>query len=323
MKLRIALLSVLSILFVQVACGQSLLDRVKKKTKNKIEKRLDDKIDEELDKGLDKVENSIDSISGTEEGNNSSNEDAMQNRMRSMLQGFGMTGDPVAIDDAYLFNQLIQMHLEMYDNEGQQTHNGEFITYLNAQTGNLAYEVVSNDFGDNEQGMFIIDTKNNAMIILNNNDGEKTGIVYGIGTFFENLEDFSSDEVDSDEEMPDLSYTHPDVKKTGKTKNIAGYQCHQYIYNTDEVESDFWITEELKTSNRDFFSTLFKTSALTNGMGYGYVMESTSKDKTSGDINKMQVTRVDDNVKSRYDLSTYQITNLGSFKMPSSDDDDE
>ncbi|MDX8341137.1 DUF4412 domain-containing protein [Draconibacterium sp. IB214405] len=313
--IKIALLTCFAILFVQVACGQSFLDRVKNKAKNKIEQRIDEKVDKEMDKSLDKIENRLDSITGTENEDPTSSDDLMQNRMSTMMQGLGMSGDPVPVEDNYSFNQLVQMHLEMYDNNEQQTQSGEFITHLNAKTGNLAYEVVSNDFGDTDQGLFIIDSKNQAMIMLNNKDGEKTGMVYGMGTFFENFEEYDTNE--SDEETLDMSYLHPGVKKTGKTKKIAGYKCEQYTYNTEDVDSEFWITDELKTSDRDFFSTLFKTSALTNGMGYGYVMESTSKNKDSGNTNKMQVTRVDNNTSSNYDLSSYQITNLGTFKMPS------
>ena len=209
------------------------------------------------------------------------------------------------------------MNLEMYDNSEQKTSHGEFITHLNPNSQSLAYEVVSNDIGDTEQGLFIIDSENKAIILLNDKDGEKTGIVYGMGTFFEDLGELEETEETSDEEIPYNVFTSPYVTKTGKTKNIAGYKCEQYFYNTDETESEFWITDALKTSSRDFFRSLFKTSAYTNGMGRGYVMESHTKDRVSGDKSIMKVTKVDKNSAKNFDLSAYQITNLGTFNMPS------
>lgn len=315
---KVGLFLLFGLFISQGSYGQSFLDKVKQKTKEKIEKRLDDKVDEQIDKGLDKVENSIDSLGSGESGNDDiSREAAMQNRMSSMLQGMGMSGDPVPIENSYSFTKLVQMHIEMYDNEEKKTSNGEFITHLNPDNGSLAYEVVSDDRGDNDQGLFIVDTKNKAMILLNDKGGEKTGVVYGMGTFFEDIENKEdTDNTQADEDIEDVKFQHPEVKQTGKTKNIAGYKCQQYLYNTEDVDSEFWITDELKTSERDFFGTLFKTSAMTNGMGYGYVMESVSKDKASGNINKMQVTRVDNNARSTYNLSSYQITNLGTFSMP-------
>ena len=317
--IKLSLILSLIMLSVNISNAQSFLDRVKKKAKEKIEERVDEKVDEEIDKGFDKLENSIDSMTNNETENSESTDigqSAMQGRMSSLMGNMGMSGEPVPVEDKYIFKQLVQMHIEMYDSEENQTSNGEFITHLNPETGNLAYEIVSDDFGDNDQGLFIIDTKNKAMIMLNNKDGEKTGIVYGMGTFFEDIQDVEMDDEYEDEDMPNMEYLHPEIKKTGKTKNISGYKCEQFVYDTEEVESEFWITDELKTSDRDFFSTLFKTSAVTHGMGYGYVMESITKDKETGSVNKMQVTRVDKSAKSSFELSAFEITNLGTFSMP-------
>ncbi len=323
--LKVTLVTFLAFFIVQTANGQRFIEKLKRKAQEKIEQRVDEKVDKELDKNLDKLENSLDSLgndqSGDEEGG--WGEAAMQNRMNAMMKGFGMSGEPVPVENSYTFNQLVQMHIETYDNETKETHNGEFITYLNASTGNLAYKVVSDDMDDNNQGLFIIDSKNKAIIMLNDKEGEKTGLVYGFGSFFEDMDDYETDEMETDEELPDMTVFNPDVKKTGKTKKIAGYECEEYTYNTEEEESEFWISKELKTSERDFFGTLFKTSALTNGMGYGYVMESNSKDKLTGDIDKMQVTRVDNNTHSTFGLSSYQITNLGTFQMPAEQEEDK
>lgn len=321
MKLITKFSLILSIIVcsTNISNAQSFLDRVKKKAKEKIEERVDEKVDEEIDKGFDKLENSLDSMTNTGAENSESTnigQSALQSRMSSLMGSMGMSGEPVPIEDKYVFKQLVQMHIEMYDSEENQTSNGEFITHLNPETGNLAYEVVSDDFNDNDQGLFIMDLQNKAMIMLNNKDGEKTGIVYGMGTFFEDIQDVEVDEEYEEEDMPDMEYLHPEIKKTGKTKNISGFKCEQFVYDTEEVESEFWITDELKTSEKDFFSTLFKTSAVTHGMGYGYVMESTTKDKETGNVNKMQVTRVDNNANSSFELSAFEITNLGSFSMP-------
>ncbi len=308
------------ILFVaQASNGQSLLDRVKRKANQKIEKRLEEKMDKAMDKQLDKVENSIDSLAGHNEkpGNYEENENMMQNRLNNMMKGIGMSGEPVPVEDNYSFTELVQMHIESFDNSESKTSGGEFITHLNPEAQSMAYEVLSSDIGDKEQGLFIIDSKNKAIILLNDEQGEKTGIVYGMGTLFEDIGDMAVEETEDDGEIPSNIFANPNVKKTGKTKSIVGYKCEQYIYNDEEAETEFWITDELKTSSADFFSTLFKTSVYTNGMGWGYVMESVSKEKATGDKTIMQVTKVDKNSTRNFKLSNYQITNLGSFKIPS------
>ena len=208
------------ILFVaQAATGQSFLDRVKKKANQKIEKRLEEKLDKTMDNQLDKLENSIDSLGKGEATSDTpeQREDMLQKRMSAMMKGMGMSGEPVPIEDSYSFSELVQMHLEMYDNSEQKTSHGEFITHLNPNSQSLAYEVISNDIGDTEQGLFIIDSKYKVIILLNDMDGERTGIVYGMGTFFEDLGELEAEEVTGEEEIPDngqLQMKHGDLRQT-------------------------------------------------------------------------------------------------------------
>lgn len=69
-------------------------------------------------------------------------------------------------------------------------------------------------------------------------------------------------------------------------------------------------------NTQDFFSTLFKTNLYARGAPWGYMMEATSTDKVSGEKSFMQVTRVDANSNTRFNLADYKVTNLGSFTIP-------
>jgi hypothetical protein len=73
-------------------------------------------------------------------------------------------------------------------------------------------------------------------------------------------------------------------------------------------------------NTRDFFSTLFKTNLYARGVPWGYMMEATTLDKKTGEKSVMQVTRADANSNTRFNLSDYKITNLGSFTMPSGEE---
>ena len=72
-------------------------------------------------------------------------------------------------------------------------------------------------------------------------------------------------------------------------------------------------------NTRDFFSTLFKTSMYSQGIPWGYVMESTTIDKHTGEKSFMQVTRVDSGSNIHFTMADYKITNLGSFTMPATE----
>ena len=322
--LKCIVLPMLLMLFIQPANAQ-LLKRLKEKAQEKMEQKAEEraekKMDEKIDEGLDKVEESLENENNTEENSESDREARMQQRMSGLMKGMGMSGEPVPVADNYNFDYKIQMHIESYDKKGKQESTGEFITHLNPDNNSMAYEFVSGDMAQNGQGMFIIDADNGAMIILN--DDEKSGIVYGIGSFMQSLgETYVDEEL---EDSPETYLSNPNVKKTGKTKTIAGYKCEEYEYTDEEnkTKSNIWITKDLKMNTQDFFSTLFKTNLYSHGMGWGYMMEATTQNLENDEKTIMQVTDVDDNSNAAFSLSNYQVTNLGSFTMPAVDEKDK
>ena len=240
--------------------------------------------------------------------------------LQGLMKDMGIASTPVPIEDNYYFDHLIQMHMESYDRNGKKMSDGDFITHFDPKSKSMAYQVVSGDMAKQGKALFIIDTKNKATIMLSEENGEKKGIVYGMEGYFESIgEDIDQEEDIDMSETPEAYMANPNVTKTGRTKNIAGYKCEEYIYKDENGKSDIWITKDLKLNSRDFLSTLFKTSMASNGMGWGYVMEATSTDN-SGEKSIMKVTRVDSNSNVSFSLDDYDITNLGTMTVPEEDD---
>jgi hypothetical protein len=165
------------------------------------------------------------------------------------------------------------------------------------------------------QGIFIVDAANEAVILLNEQNGEKTGIVYGMKGLFESYDQSNIEEFEVTN-TPETYLANPNVSKTGKTKTIAGYKCDEYTYNDEYSEANYWITKNLKMDAGDFMSTLFKTSLASNGMGWGYIMEATSMNKENGEKSIMKVTDVDQHSNVKFSLDEYQISNLGNITVP-------
>ena len=208
------------------------------------------------------------------------------------------------------------MRIETYKKSGKLDTEGEFITYLNPNTKSMAYQFVSGNMAQAGQAMFIIDAENGATIMLSEDKGQKTGIVYGMGSFMESLGKTYEDEVTNVPQSPEDYLANPNVKKTGRTKNIAGYKSEEYIFSDEDTESEIWITKDLKMNTQDFFGALFKVNMSSNSIGWGYMMETTSKNKKNGEKMIMQVTKVDKNTNKKFNLSDYQITNMGSITLP-------
>ncbi|NLO02408.1 MAG: DUF4412 domain-containing protein [Bacteroidales bacterium] len=315
---KISFVDAMTLFFFQPVYGQRLLNKLKEKVEEKVEKKVEEraerKLDESIDKQLDKVEESLEQNNTSPSDEAGSERGSDEQRMQRMLKGLGIAGDPVPVENSYNYNNLIQMHIESFDKSGKKENEGEFVTHFNPQTNSMAYEVISGNMGEPGQGKFIIDVKNEAIIILSEDNGEKAGLVYGIGSFFgeesELMQDIQS------EATPEEILANPNLSKTGKTKTIAGYKCEEYKYSDEESESLIWVTNDLKLDTRDYFNTLFKTNLYAQGFPWGYMMEVTTTDKQSGEKSFMQVTKVDNNSGKQFSLSDYKITNLGAVKMP-------
>jgi len=321
--LRISLLAVFAMMLIQPANGQrilrSLREKVEERVEKKVEERAEKKVDEAIDKQLDKLEEALEDSAASAP---TSTDEERRQRMQNIMKGLGMSGEPVPVADNYRFDNMIQMHVESYDANGSKESDGEFITHLSPDSKSMAYQMISGDMGNPGQGMFIMDAENGATIILSEEDGKKTGIVYGLGTFFETMGESIEEDADLDE-TPESYLANPNVNKTGRTKTIAGYKCEEYKYSDETSESNIWITKDLKMNTRDFFSTLFKTSLYSHGIPWGYMMEVTTNDKETGEKSFMQVTKVDDNSNKSFSLADYEITNLGSFKVPMEEAEEE
>ena len=294
---NILLISIFALFIIQPAQGQNFLKKLSDRALKSVEKTDDNSKEKEetASKGFN---------------------------LKNIMKGMGLSGEPVPTAETYKFDHLIQMHLENFNKRGKKTDENEFITHFNSNSTSMAYQAISGDT-DSEQGLFIIDAENGATIILTEDNGEKTGIVYGMGAYMQTLgEEYDEEDLDM-EETPETYLANPDVKKTGRTKTIIGFKCEEFVYNDEYTKSNFWITKDMNLNSKDFLSTLFKTSIASHGMGWGYMMESTSVDKETGEKSVMKVTRVDTNSNVKFSLSDYKITNLGSFQPTEEEEEEE
>jgi hypothetical protein len=299
---------------------KKMANKALKKTEKKAEQRAEDKMDQQIDKGLDKVEDSLANDSVSNNGGEVSHEARQQQRMQRMMKGMGMSGEPVPIEKEYDFKYSTKMVVKSYKKDGTLESDGTMVTFMNPGRHNFAYEFEggSTNEGSKGKGIYIFDYKNKATIILSDQDGKRTGLVYGLDLMM------NADSLfDAGEEMPDnatdMSTLNPNLKKTGRTKTIAGYKCEEYVYDDEKERADIWITRDVKLQTRDLMSAVFKSAMYSNGMPWGFLMESESLDKETGERSVLTVTEVNKNRDMKFDLSQYQVTNMGSFKMPQSD----
>jgi len=152
----------------------------------------------------------------------------------------------------------------------------------------------------------IFDTKGGAMIILTESEGSKTGIVtaYAVDSLW--------DESDSEtEEIEDYSIYNQNLKKTGRTKKIAGYSCDEYSYEDEESTGTVWMTNDLPA---ELWAKMFSANVIAaSNVGYygGFVMEMEQRDKETDEKVIMQVKEVNENQPKSFTTKGYQLISFG------------
>lgn len=283
MKRLLLLLSVAALLFsFQDIHSQSLRSRVKKVMHNPGQ----EKAEEEAEKEAEAYGN------------------------EAIMSAMGLTGN-VEHEDVYHFDAYIQMELTTYKKNGKLDDQVLYDNYLHKEDADYAMEFKDKD----ATSTIVFDTKNSAMLILTESDGNKTGFATTIDkeALADAVEEYAEEEVDPDSYKP---------VKTGKTKVILGYSCDEYLVEDEDAEVHMWVSEKLGNEmrkewmkNQQTFGGLFVHAHAMNGMVLEYdVVDS------DGSKSVMQVTKIDLNHSHKVNTNGYTIMSMG---MQGGDEQDE
>ncbi|MCP4312375.1 MAG: DUF4412 domain-containing protein [Bacteroidetes bacterium] len=205
------------------------------------------------------------------------------------------TASKAVYDQEYNFDSYMQMEIS-----DQGDHTIVYDAYLSKDGSN--YAIMFTDKGT--KSVILVDTKNNCMLMLSEDDGEKVGVAMGIDPAL--LAEMADEVGEADKAYADL--------KSGNTKTILGYSCDEYRVKEDGAEISLWISEKLGKevakeilANQQIFGGAFVHSAGMNGM----VMEYIYKDDSSGENNTMKVTKIDLGAKNSIKVSDYAVMSIG------------
>jgi len=151
----------------------------------------------------------------------------------SMFFGGGGT---VEVADFFEFNSSIDILMTTSDKKGKTSAINMTMLFPEDEEY-FGMEMKGGD--DPKQEMppmkMIYDFKNQQVISMIDNEGQKIGMVMGIDedqlSKWAESEDYEIDEI-------------PEWSKTGKTKDIMGYNCEQYLFSSEDGEGEAWVTED-------------------------------------------------------------------------------
>jgi len=286
MKHLLSILPVLAfVLFFQDIQAQSIRSMIR----NKI---IEDALETEAKK------DSIEAVEAGEEPDPSPNTTMNQ----VYLDAFGLSGN-VDYESTYTFDAYIKMEVSEFKKNEQLKEKVIYNSYYTKDAIN--YAMVFQDKRD--KSTIIFDSKNSAMLMLTDSDGEKTGIAIGIDpeTMAEQTEEY-------DDELETDPYK---TNKTGRTKTILGYSCDEYLVEDENSEARMWVSEKLgkqvrreMLNNKQTFGGAFYYAAYVNGM----VMEYDLQDKEDGERTVMLVTDINLNQSHSISTRSYAVMTMDS-----------
>lgn len=216
------------------------------------------------------------------------------------MDAMGLTGN-VDYEESYSFDAFVQMEVSEYNKNQKLKEKTMYDSYINKDAVDYAMVFTDKD----TKSTIVFDTKNSAMLILSDSDGEKTGFAMGIDP-----EDLA-DEVEEQAEKSGVDSYAP--YKTGKTKTILGYSCDEYLVEDESSEAHMWVSEKLGKqvrremfNNKQTFGAAFYHAAYMNGM----VMEYDITEKDNGDRTVMVVTDIDLNRSNTISTRNYAVMSM-------------
>lgn len=234
MKRLLALVIFIAANLIINSTSAQIVDRTKERAENKTNNRIDNRIDQGIDKGLDSIESLFKKKNKKEKGQSgsesSSDETQNGNEAGDMPNMAGMFGSGGDIEEKYSFQHKVHIEIKSSDKKGE-TFDQKMVMLSNDDSNLGAFEMT---MAEAQESTVVFDFDNKQMITLVNASGMKMAVVVKMDpSAYEPSENDSSDDEDA-----------PEFKKTGRSKEILGYTCDEYVAEDDESTMEMWISQE-------------------------------------------------------------------------------
>jgi len=192
-----------------------LLKKLKDKAANAVEKTLEKKVEEKAEKT---TEDTVDDVfDSSEKKNKNQTEDTELFSVSNILNQSDKTPNA-----SYSFTHKYVLEVSDNKNKMQTTY------YLNKEQNYLGSKT-SLDSKSNDGVVTIMDYDQKAIFSLMDVSGQKMIMT----------QDMGAEVFDQEDDQADIS-----IQKTGKTKQILGYQCEEFLVTGDTFKSTFWVTKQ-------------------------------------------------------------------------------
>jgi len=217
------------------------------------------------------------------------------NALKEMMKGGSIPGmggtiptmQPVEVEDEYQFQHSVDMKVETFNKKGDQDNSMNYTMHLSEDADRFGMEMTH----EQGTGTIIYELNDQRMIMMTGSGDSKMGFVMVVN---ETMVENATEERD------------PDFHKSGKTKEIQGRQCEEWVGSDDGHDLSVWMATDAPFSFAKAYQEMAKAQNKGKGSGKEYpegmLMEMISTDKESGTKTVMTVTEIREN--SDFTIST-------------------
>jgi len=253
---------------------------------------------------LKKIQNAA-ANAATNAASNKANEKAEKAGSNALEGMMGGMMEPAPTESEYSFTGFMIMEVTSTDKKGKSEEPVRINYLLSKQP-----EFMGMDFQDPKKPenstTTIMDTKNEAMVMLMSSDGQKSS--FAIKMDYEKVQELVDEEAEVQLENPEYKLT-----KTGNTKTILGYTCEEWMVVSEDGEGRYWITEK-PIDGLSIFSpqsnpmvsnkTMERYTSMFSNAPKGSFMEMIFTD-TDGTVTDMKVIEINTNSPKKFSLAEY------------------
>lgn len=206
----------------------------------------------------------------------------------------------------YTFTTAMNMHIISYK-RGDKKEENDIKYYINPSSETFAMRPNTGSKKRNDNMIMVYDMKNHSMLMLNHDN--MTGMAM-------NLNAFMSKEMQDRRDAgtaPSGGKSNTDCKKTGRTQEIQGYRCEEYVCTDDErkTRNEMWIATDLhidiaQSAARSPYAAYFRSAEGKGGMMMMAKFYKEDELETS-----MEVTMLDPKANIMVKTTDYKLNDMG------------
>lgn len=297
--------------FISFDAHSQLLRRIKRAASEGVSRAVEKTVEKEVEKATQRqLEKTFRNLYGDLEENadgDTTGQEGSSNGSYDFSKVMGSINMNVDTESDYSFTGLAVIEIKSTNKKGKAEDPMSFNSFLTDNSDYYGMEFIDPD-GKNksEKSVIIMDHKNNATVILIENEKEKSSMAFGMdyGGMMDNYQ------VESDGSSP----ANVSFEKTGNTKEILGYTCEEYQMVSEDGEGTYWISKDPVEGLEGFWSKnspLITKKMKEQNSSYftsfpdGNIMEMYFTDNEEGVSSEMKIIKIDTNQPKSFELADY------------------